>query len=56
MYCNGVKMSQLTPEQEKAIAEAPKGTWAILIVYALISTAGWLWMFFGYFLPHGAVQ
>lgn len=49
-------MSQLTPEEEKAIAESPKGTWAILLVYAVIMIASWLLMFFGYFLPHGAVQ
>jgi len=51
-----VKMSQLTPEEEKAIAESPKGTWAILLIYAAFMVAGWCYMFFGYFLPHGAVQ
>lgn len=49
-------MSQLTPEEKKAIAESPKGTWAILLVYAALMTVGWLLMFFGYFLPHGTVQ
>lgn len=49
-------MTQLTPEEDKAAAEAPKGTLAILLVYALIMVAGWCLMFFGYFLPHGSVQ
>lgn len=49
-------MSQLTPEEKKAAAEAPKGTMAILLIYAAIMTAGWFFMFFGYFLPHGPVQ
>jgi hypothetical protein len=49
-----VKMSQ--EEQEKAIAEAPKGTWAILLVYAVLMVLGWLYMFYGYFLHHGPVS
>ena len=50
-------MVDLTPEeQEEAIAEAPKGTWAILLVYAAIMVIGWLAMFYGFFLPHGPVN
>lgn len=50
-------MSLLTPEEEqRAIAEAPKGTWAILLTYGLISLVAWLFMFFGVFLSHGPVN
>lgn len=50
-------MKELTQEEkEAAIAEAPKGTWAILLVYAAFMVLGWLYMFFGYFLPHGSVN
>ena len=49
-------MSQLTEAEKAAIADAPKGTWAILLVYSGLMTIGWLYMFFGFFLPHGAVQ
>jgi hypothetical protein len=50
-------MVELSPEEkEKAVAEAPKGTWAILLVYAVIMVTGWLLMFYGYFLPHGPVN
>ena len=50
-------MVELTPEEQaKAIAEAPKGTWAILLVYAVLMVFGWLYMFYGFFLPHGPVN
>ena len=50
-------MIELTQEeQEAAIAEAPKGTWAILLVYAIFMVLGWLYMFYGYFLSHGPVN
>ncbi len=53
----GEDMVELTrEEQEAAIAEAPKGTWAILLVYAVFMVLGWLYMFYGYFLPHGPVN
>ena len=43
-------MVELTPEEQaKAIAEAPKGTWAILLVYAVLMVLGWLYMFYGFF-------
>jgi len=50
-------MVEMTPEeQKKAIAEAPKGTFAILLVYAVLMTLGWLYMFYGFFLSHGPVN
>ena len=50
-------MVEMTPEeQQKAIAEAPRGTWAVLLVYLLFMIVGWAAMFFGYFLPHGPVR
>lgn len=50
-------MVELTPEEkEAAIAEAPKGTWAILVVFAIIMAVGWLYMFYGYFMSHGPVN
>ncbi len=53
----GVSMVELTQEEkEAAIAEAPKGTWAILLVYAVFMVLGWLYMFYGYFLSHGPVS
>ncbi len=50
-------MVELTPEeQQQAMDEAPKGTWAILLVYAVIMVLGWLYMFYGFFLSHGPVN
>ncbi len=50
-------MVELTrEEQEKAIAEAPKGTMAVLLVYAVLMVLGWLYMFYGLFIPHGPVN
>lgn len=50
-------MTELSQEErEKAIAEAPKGTWAILSVYVVLMAVGWLYMFYGFFLSHGAVH
>ena len=53
----GEEMVELTEkEQAAAIAEAPKGTWAALLIYAVTMVVGWLLMFYGYFLPHGPVN
>ena len=35
---------------------APKGTWALLSLVALGMTLGWLFLYFGVFLPRGAVH
>lgn len=50
-------MAKLTSEEEQqAINEAPRGTWAVLLIYSVFMVVGWATMFFGYFLPHGAVH
>jgi hypothetical protein len=36
-------------------AQAPVGTWALLCLVALGMTAAWLFLYFGVFLPRGAV-
>jgi hypothetical protein len=35
---------------------APVGTWVLLCVVALALAAGWLFLYFGVFLPRGAIQ
>lgn len=35
---------------------APKGTFALMIVLALLMAAGWAFMFFFQFLAHGPVH
>jgi hypothetical protein len=50
-------MGELTPEEErKAIESAPRGTFALLLLFALLMVAGWAFMFFYRFLQHGPVS
>jgi hypothetical protein len=50
-------MNQLTPEEEEKILHSlPKGTFALLLVFAAIFTAAWAFMFFVRFMSHGPIQ
>jgi hypothetical protein len=50
-------MSELTPEEEQRILNsAPKGTFALLLLFALLMLAGWAFMFFFMFLENGPVS
>jgi uncharacterized membrane protein (DUF373 family) len=50
-------MQQLSEEEQKKILESsPKGTWTILAIYFVLFTLGWLYFWFGLFLPRGAVH
>jgi hypothetical protein len=35
---------------------SPVGTWALLCIVGAAMTAGWLFLYFGIFLPRGVVQ
>lgn len=45
-------------EEKTALDEIghPKGTLAIVAIYGLLFAAGWIALFFFYFLPRGAPQ
>ena len=49
-------MNNLSPEQQEAIKEAPKGTFALMLMLAAFIAAGWVFMFFFMFLKHGPVS
>jgi len=49
-------MSQLSPQEQEAIKDAPKGTYALMLLLALLLAAGWAYMFFYMFLKHGPVS
>jgi len=49
-------MSNLSPEQQEAIKDAPKGTFALMLLVAVAMGAGWAYMFFFMFLQHGPVK
>jgi hypothetical protein len=53
----GGTMSSLTEEEKKKIMEGPpKGTLALMLVFGALFALAWLTMYFGRFLPHGAVS
>jgi len=49
-------MNDLSPEQLEAIKDAPKGTFALMMVLAVGLVAGWVFMFFFMFLKNGPVS
>ncbi len=50
-------MNELTPEEERrALEDAPKGTFALMLVLAAMFVAGWAYLYFGRFLVHGPVS
>ncbi len=49
-------MSSLSPEEQEAVKDAPKGTFALMILVAAAMAAGWAYMFFFMFIQHGPVN
>jgi hypothetical protein len=49
-------MSSLSPEEQEAIKDAPKGTYALMMLLAVSLAGGWAFMFFLMFLTHGPVN
>lgn len=45
-----------TAEEKARLAEAPKGTFALMIVVAVLLFAGWALLYFGRFLGAGPVR
>lgn len=45
-------MTSRDPENPENLGH-PKGTLAIVLVYAALFVAGWLFLYFGEFLPRG---
>lgn len=43
-------------EKEKILNSSPKGTWIILLIYGVLFTLGWLYFWFGLFIPRGPVN
>jgi hypothetical protein len=49
-------MSDLSQEEQDAIKDAPKGTYALMLLLAVSLAGGWAFMFFLMFLTHGPVN
>lgn len=47
----------LCEEEKRRVLEAPpRGTWVLMLIVAAGMTVAWLFLYFGVFLPRGAVQ
>jgi hypothetical protein len=46
----------MSDQQQANDEETPVGTWVLLCLVALGMTAAWLFLYFGVFLPRGAVH
>jgi hypothetical protein len=45
-----------TPDEKKALADLPKGTWALTLSVALVMFAAWVALYVGRFLMQGPVS
>ena len=50
-------MSQLSEEERKKILEsAPVGTWVLMLTVSISMVIGWLFLYYGVFLPRGMIN
>lgn len=49
-------MPDFTPEQKKALAEVPRGTWVLTLSVALLMFFAWIALYVGKFLAQGPVN
>ena len=49
-------MEHPTTEENERLAETPKGTFALMLVVAVVLFAGWALLYFGRFLAAGPVR
>ncbi len=49
-------MPSPTPEEKALMADAPRGTFVLMIVIAVLLFAGWAALYFGRFLGNGLVH
>ncbi len=47
---------EVSEELPEAAMEHPKGTLAIVLIYAALFALGWIALYFGEFIPRGAPQ
>ena len=50
-------MNQLSEEERKKILESsPVGTWALMLIVSIGMVIGWLFLYYGVFLPRGMIN
>lgn len=53
----GRLVSKLTPEEKQGIPESPpRGTFTLLLVFAVLFMAGWLLLYFGRYMVLGPIS
>lgn len=53
----GRLVSKLTPEEKRGIPESPpRGTFTLLLVFAVLFMAGWLLLYFGRYMVLGPIS
>lgn len=50
-------MNQLSEEERKKILESPPvGTWVLMLTVGVSMVIGWLFLYYGVFLPRGIIN
>lgn len=49
-------MAGPTPDERRLLVDAPRGTFALMLIVAALLFAGWAALYFGRFLGHGPVR
>ena len=49
-------MAGPTPEEKRLLVDAPRGTFALMLIVAALLFAGWAFLYFGRFLGQGPVR
>ncbi len=50
-------MKQLSEEEQKEIIESsPVGTWVLMLTVGISMVIGWLFLYYGVFLPRGMIN
>ncbi len=50
-------MNQLSEEERKKIIESPPvGTWVLMLTVSISMVIGWLFLYYGVFLPRGMIN
>ncbi len=50
-------MDQISDEERKKILESPPvGTWTLMLTVAVGMVVGWLFIYYGVFLPRGVIN
>ncbi len=50
-------MAEISEEERKKIVESsPVGTWVLMLTVAISMVVGWMFLYYGVFLPRGMIN